>query len=185
MADQFSPAVRNAMADAFETAVGASAVLKFRTGLPPADTATSDSGTVLATLNLPADWLAGSVGGAKSKSGTWEDASADASGFAGHYRIYASDGVTCHSQGLCAQTWYGSTAYFVGQHVVNGGNVYRCTTAGTSAASGGPTGTGGSISDGTCVWAYAGTGGFTLANTSIAPGQPVTVTAYTLTIGGA
>jgi hypothetical protein len=42
-----------------------------------------------------------------------------------------------------------------GIHVnVGSGNLYRCTTAGTSAASVGPRGTGSSITDGTAVWAY-------------------------------
>lgn len=37
------------------------------------------------------------------------------------------------------------------------GNYYRCITSGTSAGSGsGPTGTGSSITDGTCVWEYVG-----------------------------
>jgi hypothetical protein len=35
-----------------------------------------------------------------------------------------------------------------------GGNLYRCTTAGTSASSVGPRGTGTSITDGTAVWTY-------------------------------
>ncbi len=58
MALQFSAAVRNALLDAIETAVGTSAVLKIRSGAAPASVATADSGTVLATLNLPWDWRA-------------------------------------------------------------------------------------------------------------------------------
>lgn len=104
MAIQFSVAVRNARLDAIETAIGASAVLKIRTGAPPADVATADSGTVLATLNLPADWMAAAASGSKAKSGTWEDTSADAAGTAGHFRIYASDGTTAHMQGTVTAT---------------------------------------------------------------------------------
>ncbi len=99
MALQFSTAVRNARLDAIETAIGVSAVLKIRTGAAPADCATADSGTVLATLSLPSDWMAGASGGSKAKSGTWQDASADATGTAAHFRLYASDGTTCHMQG--------------------------------------------------------------------------------------
>lgn len=99
MAFQLSVAVRNALLDAIETAVGASAVLKIRTGTPPANCAAADSGTVLATLNLPADWMAAAVAGNKTLQGAWQDSSADASGTAGHFRLYASDGVTCHMQG--------------------------------------------------------------------------------------
>ena len=99
MALQYSVTVRNAKLDAVETAAGASAILKIRSGSPPANCATADSGTVLATLNLPSDWMAAASGGTKDKAGTWTDASADATGTAGHFRLYASDGTTCHIQG--------------------------------------------------------------------------------------
>lgn len=104
MALKFSTAVRNARLDSIETTVGASAVLKIRTGAPPANVAAADSGTVLATLALPSDWLAAAANGAKAKSGTWEDASADAQGQAGHFRVYASDGTTPHMQGTVTET---------------------------------------------------------------------------------
>lgn len=103
MTIQLSAAVRNARLDAIETAIGASAIMKIRTGAAPADCATADSGTVLATLNLPSDWMAGASSGSKAKSGTWQDASADAAGTAAHFRIYASDGTTCHLQGTVGQ----------------------------------------------------------------------------------
>jgi len=99
MALQFSVAARNALLDAIETAIGASAVLKIRTGAPPASCAAADSGSVLTTLELPADWMAAADAGSKAKAGTWEDTSADGDGTAGHFRIYAADGVTCHAQG--------------------------------------------------------------------------------------
>lgn len=92
MALQYSTEVRNAKLDAVETAIGVSAVLKIRTGAPPINCATADSGTVLATCNLPADWMAAASGGTKAKAGTWEDTSADAAGTAAHFRLYASDG---------------------------------------------------------------------------------------------
>ena len=104
MAFQFSTTARNAALDAIETAIGTSAVLKIRSGSVPADCGTADAGTVLATLTLPSDWLAAASGGSKSKSGTWEDTSADATGTAGHFRIYASDGTTVHMQGTITAT---------------------------------------------------------------------------------
>jgi len=104
MALQYSTTVRNAKLDAVETAIGASAVLKFRTGSAPADCATADSGTVVATLNLPSDWMAAASGGTKAKSGTWNDTSADNSGTIAHWRLYASDGTTCHAQGTATIT---------------------------------------------------------------------------------
>lgn len=48
--------------------------------------------------------------------------------------------------------WVGSTLYYVGDKVVNGSQAYQCTVKGTSASSGGPTGTGTAITDGTVTW---------------------------------
>ena len=135
MAFQFSTSARNAALDAIETAISTSAVLKIRSGSAPANVGTADSGTVLATLSLPSDWLAAASGGSKSKSGTWEDASADATGTAGHFRIYASNGTTVHMQGT--------------------------------------------------ITATGGGGDMTLDNTSIASGQQVTITSFTIIAGGA
>ncbi len=104
MALQFSTTVRNGMLDAIETGTGASAILRIRTGDPPATCATANSGTVLATLSLPSDWMAAASGGTKALSGTWQDTSADATGTAGHFRLYASDGTTCHMQGTVTAT---------------------------------------------------------------------------------
>ena len=104
MALQYSVAVRNARLDVVESTIGTSAVLKIRSGAAPASCATADSGTVLATLSLPSDWMAAASGGTKAKSGTWEDTSADATGTAAHFRLYASDGTTCHAQGTVTAT---------------------------------------------------------------------------------
>jgi hypothetical protein len=54
----------------------------------------------------------------------------------------------------CPAQWIPSHPYALGRQVNNGANTYVCTTAGTSASSGGPTGTGTGITDGTCVWAF-------------------------------
>ena len=99
MAIQFSVAVRNARGDAVETTIGVSAVMKMRTGAQPATCATTDSGTVVATLQLPVDWMVAGAAGVKALLGTWQDLLADAAGVVGHFRIYASDGVTCGMQG--------------------------------------------------------------------------------------
>lgn len=123
MALQYSTSVRNAQLDAIETAISTSAVLKLRSGSPPATVATADSGTVLATLSLPSDWLAAASSGSKAKSGTWEDTSADNTGTVGHFRIYASDGTTAHMQGTVTATGGGgdmtvdNTSFASGQNV--------------------------------------------------------------------
>lgn len=123
MAVQLSTAVRNARLDAIETQVGTSAILKIRTGAQPANCGTADSGTVLATLSLPSDYMAAASGGTKALTGTWEDASADNAGTAGHWRLYASDGTTCGAQGTCSGTGGGgdlelnNTSIAAGQQV--------------------------------------------------------------------
>ncbi len=131
MAVQLSVAVRNARLDSVETTIGTSAVLRIRSGAQPATCATADSGTVLATLNLPVDWMAAASSGSKAILGTWQDLSADATGTAGHFRIYDSGGTVCGIQGSITIT--------------------------------------------------AGGGDMTLDNTSIATGQTVTITSFTLT----
>lgn len=104
MALQYSTAVRNAKLDAVETAIGTLPVLKIFTGAPPANCAAANSGTELASMTLPSDFMAAASSGSKAKSGTWEDTSANAAGTAGHFRIYASDGTTCHAQGTVTAT---------------------------------------------------------------------------------
>ena len=99
MAIQFSTTVRNARLDQIETTIGTSAVIRIFTGSPPANCAAADSGTILATVNCPSDWMAAASGGSKSKSGTWEDLSADNTGTAGYFRVYDSGVTTCHMQG--------------------------------------------------------------------------------------
>ena len=66
MAIQLSTTVRNARLDAIETAIGTAAMLRLRTGAPPANCGTADSGTVVATLNLPSDWMAAASAGANA-----------------------------------------------------------------------------------------------------------------------
>ncbi len=98
MSLQYEVGVRNAKLDAIETEIGTLPVLKIRGGPKPANCAAADAGTVLATITLPGDWMAPASGGAKSKSGTWQDLTADANGTAGHFRIYDSSAV-CRLQG--------------------------------------------------------------------------------------
>ncbi len=104
MTVQQSVAVRNAKLDAAETVIGTSPILRIRTGAQPANCAASRSGTVLASLTLPSNWMADAASGVKAKAGTWEDLSADASGTAGHYEIMDSTGTTCHEQGTVTAT---------------------------------------------------------------------------------
>jgi hypothetical protein len=53
--------------------------------------------------------------------------------------------------------WAPGTVYATNALVKNGTDLYVCTTGGTSAGSGGPTGLGTGITDNTCTWAHIGT----------------------------
>lgn len=70
-------------------------------------------------------------------------------------RTLMAEGIQTRGVQTTNGAWAASTAYTAGETVSNGGNNYLCATAGTSAASGGPTGTGTGITDGTAVWNYA------------------------------
>lgn len=102
MALQYSAAVAAAKLNTIEGTIGTSAILRIYSGSAPANVAAARTGTVLATINLPSDWMAAATtaGSAQvAKSGTWQDSSADASGTAGYFTIFASDGTTAHIQG--------------------------------------------------------------------------------------
>lgn len=134
MAVSFSTTVRNAMLDVIESTIGTSPILRIRTGTAPGIGA-ADSGTVLAEMTLPSDWMTAAASASKSLSGTWQDTSANATGTAGHFRIYDSTGATAHIEGS--------------------------------------------------ITATGGGGDMELDNTSIATGQQVTVTTFTLMAGNA
>lgn len=97
MSLNYDAVTRNAKLDAIEIAIGASPILKIRSGSKPVNCAAADSGTVLAEFDLPSDWMAPASSGAKSKS-SWDDVVASADGIGGHFRIYDSLG-DCRIQG--------------------------------------------------------------------------------------
>lgn len=195
MALQYSVGVRNAQLDAVETTVGTSAILRIRSGSVPASCATADSGTVLATMNLPSDWMAAASSGSKSLSGTWQDTSADATGTAGHYRIYDSTGTTCHVQGTCGQsvtistsastaangnvlTFTSTTGVVSGMNVSgtgvpSGATVVAVTSTSVTLSA---TSTAGVSSSASITFSYD----LALDNASIASGQQVTINSFTL-----
>lgn len=122
MTHQYSVAVRDAQNDQFESTVGTAAKLQLRSGSAPANCATADSGTLLAELTLPSDWMSASSSGAKAKTGTWSGTGSNA-GTIGHFRIKDSGGTTCHMQGSVTATGGGgdmtvdNTSISVGQTV--------------------------------------------------------------------
>ena len=98
MALQYSVAVNNARLDAVESTTGATAKLQIRTGAQPANCAAAASGTLLAELTLPSDWMAAASAGVKAKLGTWTG-TAVGTGTAAHFRIVDNAATTCHTQG--------------------------------------------------------------------------------------
>src|SRR5688500_2451873 len=85
MATRFNTAVQNRLADSLGTAFD-SGSLKSYTGSQPASANDAASGTLLATITLPADSFAGAASGVASKSGTWSD-TVDTSGQASWARF--------------------------------------------------------------------------------------------------
>ena len=66
MAVQYSVTVNNARLDSIETAVGVSPTLEIRSGAAPANCAAADSGTLLASIALPSDWMAAAASASKA-----------------------------------------------------------------------------------------------------------------------
>lgn len=194
MAVQWSDALRNAILDAWETYLntGGTPIINIYDGTPPATESDALSSNNILAQFTAADWAAAgaTTQGVKLLAATLTDATANNSGLASFYRIMTGTqggaSTTGAEQGLVGQNWAASTAYLLNQHVINDSSkVYKCTTAGTSAGSGGPTGTAGSgITDGTAVWGYVGTADMTIDNGNINAGQQVQITAFGKTAPG-
>lgn len=94
---QYDVTTQNARLDATEASIGTSPTLVFLTGSAPTTTTATETGTRLSVMNLPSDWMANATGGTKSLQGTWQSASALASGTIGYARLYDSTAV-CRAQ---------------------------------------------------------------------------------------
>jgi hypothetical protein len=99
-----SATVRNAMLDAIEAAIRTSAKLMFFSGAVPVNCAAPTTGTKLLEFDLASDWAADASAGAKALSGLPRTVAAVAGGTLGYFRIFASDGSTCHMQGTSIAT---------------------------------------------------------------------------------
>lgn len=122
MSLQLSVAARNAGLDAYETAVGVSAKLNIYSGSPPANCAAADTGTLLATLSLPSDWMANASAGAKAQVGSWTG-SGSAAGTAGYFRIKDSANTTCHMQGTVTLTGGGGDMTMDNTNITSGQSI--------------------------------------------------------------
>ena len=122
MSLQLSVAARNAGLDAYETAVGVSAKLDIYSGSPPANCAAADTGTLLATLSLPSDWMANASGGSKGLAGSWTG-TGSAAGTAGYFRIKDRTNTTCHMQGTVTLTGGGGDMTMDNTNIASGQSI--------------------------------------------------------------
>lgn len=120
MTVQFSTAVRNAQDDIIETTIGTGPTLELRTGAQPANCAAAATGTVVASLTLPADWMGNASGGVKALLGSWTGTAA-ATGTPAHYRITQAG--VCHMQGSVTATGGGGNVTIDNVNIVSGQTV--------------------------------------------------------------
>jgi len=104
-----------------------------------------------------------------------------ANGTACFARAVASTYGTVLADYTVGAAWQPGAAVMAGQYAVSNGNTYVCQTAGTTAASGGPSGTGTNIADGTAVWTFnnAGSTDIVISTTTLNTGVPLNVTSLT------
>lgn len=101
MALQFSTDTRNDWLDKIDDRANAGAgpaTIEIRTGSPPANCAASDTGTLLGTLTCSDPMFGAAGSGSITASAIADDATADATGTPGHFRLKDSNG-TCVMQG--------------------------------------------------------------------------------------
>lgn len=197
---QFSPGVRNARLDAIETTTGTAPKLRIYTGTPPSDCTQAATGTLLATLVLPSDWMAAASAGSKAILNQPWSGNAGTNGTAGYFRIWDSALVTCHIQGTVYQLlqintsassaqWsdqltFTSTAGVAVNMLVSGTNVpagaYVMAVTATTVTLSIPISAGAGVASGTQI---SFTGDLQLDNTNIANNQTINVTTFTLTDG--
>lgn len=95
MALKFSTALANSVLDNWLNGGAGqsffnSAILEIRSGTRPTTPDDAPVGTVLASITIPADSHAAASSKACTKLGTWQDASADATGTASWFRVKLS-----------------------------------------------------------------------------------------------
>ena len=100
---KFGVTLNNALLNQIETTVGTAPKFRFLTGPPEATPATAQSGTLIAEIALPSDWLNAASAEQKTRLGVWA-VQAVAAGEVGHFRITNTAGTTCHILGSVTAT---------------------------------------------------------------------------------
>ncbi len=202
---QTSVLLENARLNAIETYGGTSPITRLYNGTLPADADTALSGnTLLAEGNNPSDWLAAAASRQVAKTATaWTLTGQSGAGtgtLATFFRLYKSDGSTCFMQGKVKTPIALTTSALT---AVNGNVLTFSSTTGvavgnTVSGTGIPVGaTVVAVTSTTVTLSLTSTAGvssatsitfgaeMSLDNVSIANGQAVTVSAFTLTGGNA
>jgi hypothetical protein len=123
MATTINTALANDLLDAIDATFNGG-TLTIRTGAAPGAN-NAATGTVLATITLPADAFGAAAGAAKPFSGTWEDAAADATGTAAHFRL-VNVGATRVLEGTVTATGGGGDLQ-VSNVAIQSGNPFQIT----------------------------------------------------------
>jgi hypothetical protein len=97
MAFQYGTTLRNNQVSQIQTSVGGSGTLLIYTGTEPANCGATATGSLLATIVLPATFLTSSGGATTIANGPWSVA-ASGTGTAGYFRMLDGSSV-CHVQG--------------------------------------------------------------------------------------
>lgn len=182
--------------DLVESVTGTAAKLNIYSGAAPANCAAADTGTLLATLSLPSDWMNAASGSTKTLLGSWTGtASAGSGATPTHFRIKDTANTTCYVQGTCGINVVIATSALTAAN----GNIL--TFASTTGVAVGQTVSGTGVLPGTTVIAFNGTTatlslsstagvasaasitfGYEMpVNGTITSGQTITVSSFTLT----
>lgn len=122
MALQYSVTLRNNQLDQLEATIGTAPKLYFRSGAKPADCAAVDSGSLLATMTLPSNFMNDAASGQKTLLGTWQ-VNASGAGDIGHFRIKDSTETDCHCQGTVTATGGGGDMQVQNINVASGQSI--------------------------------------------------------------
>lgn len=193
---QYSSAIYLARLDQVEVSAGTAPLLRIFSGSIPANCAAADSGTLLATLTLPTDWMNAASGTTKTLLGSWTGTASAGSGTTPtHFRIWNSGGTVCHLQGTCGINVPLTT------NALTAANSNVLNFASTTGVAVGQNITGTGVPAGATVLAFTGTtvtmsvastagvanttaitfGSDMPVNGTITSGQTITVSSFTLT----
>jgi len=114
----------DAMVDDLDTGGGA-ATIDVRTGAPPSNVSDASTGTLLGTLTMNATAFGASSSGVATANSITSDTDADASGDAGHFRVYKNGAAdtAADCQGTAGESGDTPDMEFDNKSIVAGGTI--------------------------------------------------------------